>query len=109
MNTAVFNDALAAACMLGGLAFLLIAAIGLVRLPDVFCRGHAMGMASTAGFTLLLLGVWLEVDADGVGLKVLLAVLFQFATIPVASHLVGNLALRKRVRRWDGRGWRRGR
>jgi multicomponent Na+:H+ antiporter subunit G len=85
-----------------------VAALGLIRLPDVFCRAHALGMATALGLSLVLVAVWIAVDAPGVGLKVFLAIGLQFATIPVASHLFGLLALRKGVRRWTGEGWRRG-
>ena len=100
-------DLLATVSLLLGVGLIAVAALGLMRLPDVFCRAHALGMASALGLSLVLLAVWLEVDAPGTGLKVFLAIALQFATIPVASHLFGLLALRKGVRRWSGDGWDR--
>jgi len=95
------SEILAATSLLLGVGLMAVAAVGMFRLPDVLCRAHALGMATTLGLGLVLLAVWLAVDAPGVGLKVLLAIAFQFATIPVASHLLGLLAVEKRVRRWD--------
>ena len=37
-------DLAAGACLLAGAAFLLVGAIGLVRLPDFFTRVHATGV-----------------------------------------------------------------
>ena len=97
------TDVLAALSLLLGVGLMAVAAVGLLRLPDVLCRAHALGMATALGLSLVLLAVWLALDAPGVGLKVVLAIVLQFATIPVASHLFGLLAIRKRVRLWTGR------
>jgi multicomponent Na+:H+ antiporter subunit G len=97
-------DYLAAACLLVGSGFLFLAAVGLIKMPDVFCRGHALGLASTLGIGLLLLALWLEVGGAWVGAKVALAVLLQFASIPIASHLVGLVALKKNVPRVGAKG-----
>jgi multicomponent Na+:H+ antiporter subunit G len=101
------TDVLASVSLLLGVGLMAVAALGMVRLPDVFCRAHALGMATALGLGLVLAAVWLAVDSPGVGFKVFLAIGLQFATIPVASHLFGLLALRKGVRRWTGDGWRR--
>ncbi|MEI8191117.1 MAG: monovalent cation/H(+) antiporter subunit G, partial [candidate division NC10 bacterium] len=46
---------IAALCLLG--TFLIVlACIGLVRFPDVFCRMHAAGKAGTLGVVLVALG-----------------------------------------------------
>lgn len=93
---------LAYALMLGGTAFILIAALGLLRFPDVLCRSHAVAKASTLGIFLVLLGLWLTLGVEAAGLKILLAIFFQVATIPVASHLVALLAREKNLPRWRG-------
>lgn len=88
----------------GGVFFMLVAAIGTARFPDVYCRSHGVGKAMTLGITLLLIGCGLVVDAIA-WWKVVLAIIFQLATIPVASHLFCLVAYRKKVRRWSARGW----
>ena len=75
-----------------GTGFIVVAAIGAVRLPDVLCRSHAVAKATTLGIFSLLLGLWVHLGGESVGLKILLAILFQWVTIPVASHLIGLLA-----------------
>lgn len=90
----------------GGAFFLLVAAIGVAKLPDVYCRAHAVGKAMSLGIVLLLLGLGLLVETVA-WWKVWLAIGFQLATIPVASHLFCLVAYRKRVRRWSAQGWTR--
>jgi multicomponent Na+:H+ antiporter subunit G len=94
------TEILASLLLLFGAGFILIAAIGLLRLPDVLCRSHAVAKASTLGIFSVLLGLWVELGVAAVGLKILLAILFQVTTIPAASHLVSLLAKRKNLPRW---------
>jgi multicomponent Na+:H+ antiporter subunit G len=89
--------------LLLGMTFIVIAAIGAVRLPDVLCRSHAVAKAVTLGIFTMLLGLWLHLGAEDVGLKILLAILFQVITIPVASHLISLLAFQKDIPRWRER------
>lgn len=96
-------EIISGACLIVGAFFLFLAALGLVRMPDVFCRGHALGLASTLGIVLMLVGLWCVVPSPMNGVKIILAILLQFASIPIASHLVGLLGLTKNVRRYDGR------
>jgi len=86
--------------LLAGSIWILIAAVGLIRLPDLHCRSHAMGKAVTMGITLILVAVGIHLGIDRAGLKVFLAIVFQFLTIPVASHLLLLLAYRKNHPRW---------
>ncbi len=94
------TDLLAALLLLTGAGFVLLAAIGLVRLPDVLCRSHAVAKASTLGIFSMLLGLWVALGVEAAGLKVPLAIAFQITTIPVASHLISLLAREKNLSRW---------
>lgn len=85
--------------MFGGCFFVVVAALGIVKLPDVYCRAHALGKAMTLGIMLLLVGYGLCVP-EAPWLKLTLILLFQVVTIPVASHLFCLVAYRKGARRW---------
>lgn len=98
-----FRTTLASVLMLGGVLWIGVASIGLLRLPDLLCRSHAMGKAMTLGITLVLLALGLQLGAEEAGLKIFLAILFQFLTIPVSSHLLCLLAYRKNIPRWRHR------
>jgi multicomponent Na+:H+ antiporter subunit G len=95
---------LAGACAVGGGFFLLVAGVGVLRLPDAYCRSHALGKAMTLGVILLVLAMGIAVD----GLawwKVFAAILAQLITIPVASHLFCLIAYRRKLRHWTAKGW----
>lgn len=89
------NEVLISLFLLLGSGVILLAAVGLIRLPDAVCRSHALGKAMTLGLVLVLVGLWLFLGTEAAGIKLPLAVLFQFLTIPVASHLLIRLAYRK--------------
>jgi multicomponent Na+:H+ antiporter subunit G len=97
------TELLESVLVLSGVALIVVAAIGVVRLPDVLCRSHAVAKAVTLGILLLLLAVWVELGTAAAGFKVILAMVFQFATVPVGSHLVAKLAYEKNVARWRER------
>ncbi len=83
-----------------GMFFVVVAAVGLARLPDVYCRCHALGKAFTLGINSLLLGLWCELGEGAIGLKIGLVVFSLFVTIPVSTHLLTRLAWRSGVPRW---------
>lgn len=84
--------------MLGGAFFFVVAAMGTIKLPDVYCRSHALGKATTLGIMLLLIGYGLRVP-EASWLKILAIVAFQIMTVPVASHLFCLMAYRKGIGR----------
>lgn len=83
----MWNEALTAFCLLSGVAFILIASLGILIMPDVLCRSHALSKGATLGLLLMLIGLSIHLGAEAVGLKTLLALLFQFTTIPLGGHL----------------------
>jgi multicomponent Na+:H+ antiporter subunit G len=87
--------------LLSGVALMLVAAVGLVRLPDVYCRSHAVAKGMTLGISLMLVALWLHLGAEEAGFKVFVAILFQMATIPVAGHILTMIARHKGVPRWQ--------
>lgn len=80
--------------LVAGSAFALIAAIGLIRLPDVFTRMHAASKAGTAGSGLMLLAVALHSDEMHVWIKCVAAIVFFVLTAPLSAHLLAKAALR---------------
>lgn len=78
--------------MITGCSLGAIGALGLVRFPDVFGRMHSATKPPTLGLVLVVLGAALSVrDASDLGL-LLVVVMLQFLTAPVAAHLVGRAA-----------------
>lgn len=80
-----------------GIFVICIAAIGLFRLPDVYCRSHAIGKSLTLGIALQLIALLMTVDTNQQKLIVLFTLVFQFLTIPTAAHLVCQMARRQGI------------
>lgn len=87
-------DVAAAGCMLLGALLALLAAIGVVRLPDLLSRMHAATKPQTLGTVLVLAGVALHLRQPGIVGLLALVVLMQMATSVVASHMVGRASFR---------------
>ena len=83
--------------LLVGSFFILVGAIGLVRLPDVFMRLHAPTKATTLGVGGMLLASMAWSLAATPSLKELLITLFLFVTAPVSAHLLARAALNLRL------------
>jgi multicomponent Na+:H+ antiporter subunit G len=101
VSWAATADALAAACLLLGALLALIAAIGVLRFPDVLTRMHSATKPQVLGLLLILLGLGLRLRDPGTVGILLLVALFQLATAPIASHMVGRSAFRSGQVRHD--------
>ena len=75
-----------------GVLALLIGALGLLRLPDVYCRIHAVGMIDTAGAGFIILGMVFHEGISLVTVKLVLIGVFLFFTSPIATHAVAQVA-----------------
>jgi len=91
----------AALFLLAGTAFMLVAAIGLLRLPDLYTRMHAITKAGTLGIGLLLVGVAVSFGDLSVTTRVVAAFLFVLCTAPVSAHMIGRAGYLGGVPLWD--------
>lgn len=85
-------DILSWALLLGGSFFLLVGALGVLRLPDVYTRSHAAGITDTMGAILILVGLMLQGGFTLITAKLVMILLFLLFTSPTASHALGNAA-----------------
>ncbi|MBT6122074.1 MAG: monovalent cation/H(+) antiporter subunit G [Candidatus Puniceispirillum sp.] len=83
---------LSSLCLFIGIVALLIGSIGLLRLPDVYSRMHAVGMVDTAGVGFLILGMMLHAGLTLVTVKLVFIGIFLFFTSPIAGHAVVQAA-----------------
>jgi multicomponent Na+:H+ antiporter subunit G len=88
-------DLLASLFLLLGTLMLVVAAVGVVKLPDALSRQHAATKAGTLALALLCLGAVLSAPAEGSGWRLLAIVLVLLLTMPVASHLLARAAARE--------------
>lgn len=81
-----------------GLAFMMIAGIGVYRFPDMYTRLHAISKGTTFGFMFVVMGAALLLGGSTDIAKALLAILFQFMTAPTAAHMIGRVAIKKGIK-----------
>jgi multicomponent Na+:H+ antiporter subunit G len=86
--------------ILTGVAFMLIASIGLLRFPDFYCRMSAITKGATLGLGLIVSGMGIYFNRPDMTLKILLIISFTFVTAPVAAHVMARTAVRNRVPFW---------
>lgn len=80
--------------LLAGVSLTAAAALGLLRLPDVYTRASAIAKAGSLGIVLVLLGeLALQPGWENAG-KVAVAVVLQLVTAPVSSLAIGRAAHR---------------
>jgi multicomponent Na+:H+ antiporter subunit G len=85
-----------------GSAFVLVAAVGILRLPDVFTRMHAATKPATLGVGLIIVGVALHFGELGIATRALLVGAFFVLTVPVGAHMIGRAAYLAGARLWEG-------
>lgn len=96
------SEILAAFFLLGGAAVALVAAIGVVRLPDAFLRMHAATKAGMVGTGMILLGAGFAFGTPEGWMRVALILVFLLVTTPVASHALGRAAYIGGTPMWAG-------
>lgn len=85
-------DVLVAVLLLLGAGLNLIAAIGLHRLPDVFCRMHAATKPASLGLLCVVAAAAVALGDLRSATKLALVAVLQFTTNPVGGHMVGRAA-----------------
>ncbi len=95
-------DALSILLLLFGLVFMLVGAVGVVRLPDAYHRLHAASKCSTLGLLGLLLAAVVHLNTVDVVTKSALIIVFTFIAAPVGSHILAKAAHRVGLEQWSG-------
>lgn len=73
-----------------GAAFTLLAAVGVVRLPDLYTRMHAASKAGAVGGGLILIAVAILSQDAAVAIRAIVGVIFLLLTTPVSAHLLAR-------------------
>ena len=84
----------AALLIIAGALFSLIAAIGVLRLPDLYTRLHAASKAGAIGDGLIFLAVAVTSFDGAVILRSFLGIVFLLLSTPVSAHLLARAAYR---------------
>lgn len=85
-----------------GAGFIFVAALGMLRMPDLFTRMSCNAKAATLGLGLLLLGLAVHFGQLDVTSRALATIGFVILTTPVASHRIGRVAYLDGAPLWEG-------
>lgn len=78
--------------VLTGSVFMLISAVGLLRMPDLFTRMHAATKVGTVGIVGIVTAAAIHFGEMRVAAPAVLIIVFFLATAPVAAHMIGRAA-----------------
>ncbi len=90
------TELIAAGFLLAGLAFFVAGSIGLLRLPDLHSRLHALTKADNLGLGLLVIGLALLDGGLLNAVKLFLVWLLVLAASAASAYLLAQQALRQR-------------
>lgn len=85
-----------------GTAFSVLAAVGLLRMPDLYMRMQAATKSSTLGVSCIVLAAAVWFEGAWATTTALLVIAFLFLTAPVAAHMIGRAAYSSGVKLWAG-------
>ncbi|GAA4441756.1 monovalent cation/H(+) antiporter subunit G [Ravibacter arvi] len=85
-----------------GTLFILIAAIGVLRMPDFFLRLSVTIKAATLGLGFIMGGTALFFLEFSVTAKVTAIIFFLLITAPVSGHMIGRTAYFTGMKLWKG-------
>jgi multicomponent Na+:H+ antiporter subunit G len=71
-----------------GAAFVMLAALGVLRMPDIFTRLHASSKAATLGAAFVALAVAVHFRSPEVAIRSFVLIGFLFMTAPISAHLL---------------------
>jgi multicomponent Na+:H+ antiporter subunit G len=85
-----------------GATLVLLAAIGIVRMPDLFTRMQAATKASTLGLGCLLAGAGIALADSSALVRAISIGAFVMLTSPVSNHVIARAAYLTKVPLWSG-------
>lgn len=94
------TELLVVALLAVGVFFTLVAAIGLLRLPDLYTRAHGASKSDTLGAGLTLGAVAITFGSHLPTIKTVLLLLFVLLTNPTAAHAITRAAADQDIEPW---------
>lgn len=96
----MITDILVGTFSLLGAIFILLASIGLIRMPDSYLRISVTTKAATLGIGLLLIAAAIHFKDFSITTRVMAIILFILLTAPVSGHLLGRTSYFSGVKLW---------
>jgi multicomponent Na+:H+ antiporter subunit G len=85
-----------------GTALALLAALGILRMPDLYTRLHAAGKAGTLGAICALLAGAVYAADMGATVRIFMVIGFLLLTIPIATHRIARAGYLNEVLQEEG-------
>jgi multicomponent Na+:H+ antiporter subunit G len=96
------NDILCSLLIVIGGVFMLLAGLGVIRMPDLFMRMQAATKAATLGAGCMLLAAAVHFGELAIVTRAVLVIAFIFLTAPVAAHTIARAAYSVGTPLWEG-------
>lgn len=89
----ILAELLAYACLVSGAFFVIVGAVGVIRMPEFYTRLHAASVTETLGSILVIAGLVLLAGFSLVSVKLLMVLLFILFTSCTAVHALAKAAI----------------
>jgi multicomponent Na+:H+ antiporter subunit G len=96
------REILSGALLVIGTTFMFLAAVGLVRQPDIYLRMSATSKATSLGVGSVLLAAAIYFGDFAITARALAAIIFIMICTPVAAHMIGRAAYFTGTPLWEG-------
>ncbi len=83
-----------------GCFFIIVASIGIIRLPDFYTRVHPAGKADTMGQILVLTGLIIYEGMSLISIKLFFIICFILVANPTATHALVKAAYLAGLKHW---------
>lgn len=84
-----------------GTLFVLLAGVGILRMPDTYLRMAVTTKAATLGIGLILVAAAVYFNDLSTTTRVLAVIIFILLTAPVGAHLIGKASYFTGVKMWE--------
>lgn len=98
----MMNELIVSGLLISGGIFMLLAAVGVLRMPDVYMRISTATKAATLGAGCTLLAAAVHFGTISISSRALAILVFIFLTAPVSAHVIGRAAYIIGVPLWEG-------
>jgi multicomponent Na+:H+ antiporter subunit G len=101
------QDIACVALVSSGIFFILMAGIGIIRLPDFYSRTHAVSKGDTLRISLVILGLMVHEGFTLNSLKLFYIFVAVSIANPIGSHAIGYAALKRGLKPLLGKSFKK--
>jgi multicomponent Na+:H+ antiporter subunit G len=83
-----------------GALLILLAGIGIIRMPDLYLRMSVTTKAATLGIGLIMFAAGIYFNESSITTRVLAIIFFLFLTAPVGAHIIGRSSYLTGTKMW---------